>query len=37
MARLDGDISNELFEILADFKTTLERRNGDVPEVSPWS
>jgi hypothetical protein len=37
MARLDGDISNDLFEVLADFNTTLEHRHADAPEVSRWS
>lgn len=35
MARLDGDASNELFEILADWNTFLEHRKSQDLQVPP--
>ncbi|SEB79035.1 hypothetical protein SAMN05216452_3187 [Nitratireductor aquibiodomus] len=35
MARLDGDTSNELFEVLAEWNTYLEHRKSDDFPVPP--
>lgn len=35
MAHLDGDTSNELFEVLADWNTQLEHLRSNDPPVPP--
>lgn len=37
MARLERELSNELFEVLANWNTLLEHRESADSEVQPWT